>query len=193
MFRKHSRLISAVVLFFFTWTSGGVFSIANAAVDAVKKEKVASAATKQMEKPEERFARVTEELTSALADPKTGVSDKKRKLNAAKTEIEALDKDLRSQFAETEQRLKAAKLPPEILARHSKFVKHYDDNLAELKGNIERVEKSKDNAEAETELHKASDHLKRVKAPSTHQKLDPNNLPHRQPKAIKREPRMKKE
>jgi len=188
-----SKLTAIIVLFFFTWTSGGVFSIANAAVDAVKKEKVASAASKQMEKPEERFARVTEELTSALADPKTGVSDKKRKLNAAKTEIEALDKDLRTQFAETEQKLKAAKLPPEILARHTKFVKHYDDNLAELKGNIERVEKAKSQTEIEVEVEKTLQHLEKVKAPSRHQKLDPNNLPHRQPKAIKREPRMKKE
>lgn len=36
MFRKYSKSIAAVVLCFFTWTSGGVFSIAHAAQDAVK-------------------------------------------------------------------------------------------------------------------------------------------------------------
>ena len=56
MFRKHSRIIAAVVVCFFTWTSGGVFSIAHAAVDATKKAKITEAAKKQAEKPEERFA-----------------------------------------------------------------------------------------------------------------------------------------
>ena len=37
MFRKHSRIIAAVALGFFTWTSGGVFTVAHATVDAVKK------------------------------------------------------------------------------------------------------------------------------------------------------------
>ncbi len=120
--------------------------------------------------------------------------DKKRqRLKSGKAEIETLDVDIRKQFAETDKKLKDAKLPPEILERHRKFVKHYDDNLNELKGNIERVEKAKDKAEVEVEIEKTHKHLKRVKAPSRHQKLDPNNLPHRQPKVTKREPRMKKE
>ena len=39
MFRKHSRIIAAIALGFFTWTSGGVFSIAHAAQNEVKKAK----------------------------------------------------------------------------------------------------------------------------------------------------------
>jgi hypothetical protein len=193
MLRKYSRTIAAVVLGFFTWTSGGVFSVAHAAQDAVKNGKAQEQQQKKAEGAEERFSRLTEELTGVLADPKGDVEGKKQRLTAAKGEIAALDVDIRKQFAETEKRLKDAKLPAEILERHYRFVKHYDDNLAELKGNIERVEKAKGKVEVEAEVEKTRQHLERVKAPSRHQKLDPNNLPHRQPKVIKREPRMKKE
>ncbi len=196
MFRTYARTIAAVVLCFFTWTSGGLFSVAHAAQEAVKKGRAGEQRQQKAEGAEgaeERFAKATEELEEALADPKTDVEGKKARLKGKKAEIEALDVDIRRQFAETEKKLRDAGLPAEILERHSRFVKHYDDNLAELKGNIERVEKAKDKQEAEVEIERAGKHLKRVKAPSRHQKLDPNNLPHRQPKAIKREPRMKKE
>ncbi len=192
MFRKHSRIIAAVVLSFFTWTSGGVFSVAHAAQDAAKKAKTAVPAQKA-EGAEERFAKLTEELTADLNDPKAGYDSKKQRLTAYKGELDTLDADIRKQFAATEKKLKDAKLPAEILARHAKFVKHYDDNLAELKGNISLVERAKDVVEAETALQKTRKHLERTKTPSLHQKLDPNKLPHRQPKVIKREPRLKKE
>jgi len=180
-------------MFFFTWTSGGVFSVAHAAADAAKKGKMQETAKKQTEGPEERFAKLTGDLEDVLADPKADVDKKRKRLKADKAEIETLDADIRKQFAETEKKLKAAKLSPQIMERHRKFVKHYDDNLTELKGNIGRVEKAKNNKDAEVEIEKVDKHLKLVKAPSRHQKLDPNNLPHRQPKAQKREPRMKKE
>ena len=192
MFRRYSKIIAAVVLCFFTWTSGGVFSIAHAAQDAVKKEKTKQQ-HKKAEGPEERFAKATEELQETLSDPKADVETKKQRLKAAKTEVEALDPEIHKQFAETEKKLKDAKLPDEILQRHYKFVKHYDDNLAELKGNIDRIEKAKDKAEADAEIDKAAKHLKKVKAEKKHKPLDPNNLPHRQPKAKKREPRLNKE
>jgi len=192
MFRRYSRQISAIVLCFFTWTSGGIFSIANAAQIEAKKAKTQQA-KKKPEGSEERFARVTEEIEDILADSREALEAKKGRLRAKKAEIESLDVEIRKQFAETEKKLKDAKLPAEILERHYKFVKHYDDNLAELKGNLERIDKAKDKAEAEAGIEKARQHLKKVKAPSKHQPLDPNNLPHRQPKVKKREPRMKKE
>ena len=193
MFRKHSRAIAAVVMCFFTWTSGGIFSIAHAAKDAVTKGKAEEPRQKKGERPEERFAKLTEELEETLSDAEVDVEKKRQRLKDGKGEIATLDAEIRKQFAETEKKLKDAKLPAEILERHHKFVKHYDDNLAELTGNIERVDKAKSKVEAEVEVEKIRKHLKRVKAPSRHQPLDPNNLPHRQPKVIKREPRMKKE
>jgi len=192
MFSKHARIIAVIVICFFTWTSGGVFSVAHAAVEAVKKSQPQVPA-KGTESAEERFAKLTEELTAELGDPKKNHEQKKQRLLSARGEIDSLDGEIRKQFADTEKKLKDAKLPPEILERHARFVKHYDDNLAELKGNIARLESAKDAAGVEVELEKTRLHLTKVKAPSRHQKLDPNNLPHRQPKAIKREPRLKKE
>jgi transglutaminase-like putative cysteine protease len=192
MFRRYSKVIAVVVLSFFTWVSGGVFSIANAAQDAIKKEK-AKEQQKKTEGPEEKLAKATDKLQENLADPKADIETKKQRLKAAKTEIEALDPEIRKQFAETEKKLKDAKLPDEILQRHYKFVKHYDDNLAELKGNIERIERAKDKTEAEAEIDKTAKHLKKVKAEKKHKPLDPNNLPHRQRKAKKLEPRLNKE
>ena len=193
MFRKHSRIIAAIVVSFFTWTSGGVFSVANAAVDAVRKGNAQEQLQKAEEGADERLSRLTEELTATLADPQGDVDKKRQRLKDAVAEMDVLDTEIRKEFAETEKKLKDAKLPAEILERHYRFVKHYDDNLAELKGNAGRVGKGKDRKEIETELERTVKHLQRVKGPSRHQKLDPNNLPHRQPKAIKREPRMTKE
>jgi transglutaminase-like putative cysteine protease len=124
---------------------------------------------------------------------KADVATKKQRVKTAHAEIEAIDPEIRKQFAETEKKLKDAKFPDEILQRHYKFVKRYDDNLAELKGNIDRIEKAKDKAEGEAEIERTAKFLKKVKAPTKHKPLDPNNLPHRQPKAKKREPRLKKE
>src|SRR6266704_805827 len=103
MFRTHSRIIAAIVMFFFTWTSGGVFSIAHAAVDAAKKGKVAEAVKKQADGPEERFAKLTGDLEDTLADPKADVDKKRQRLSAGKAEMETLDVDIRKQFAETEK------------------------------------------------------------------------------------------
>lgn len=193
MFRKHSRIIAAIALGFFTWTSGGVCSLAHAAKLEANKPKAAAQPKKKTASPEERFSKVTEDLENALSDTKADTNSKKTRLKTGRDDIDKLDVEMRAQFAATEQKLKAAKLSAAILERHAKFVKHYDDNLNELKGNMARVEKAKDNAEAETELARVHQHLKRVKAPSSHQKLDPNNLPHRNRVLQKREPRMKKE
>ena len=193
MFRKHSKKIAAVVTCFFTWTSGGVFTLAHAAKLEANKPKTTARQSQKPARVEERFAKITEDLEGALADAKTDAGSKKARLKAGRDEIDKLDVEMRAQFDATEQKLKAARLPASILERHARFVKHYDDNLNELKGNVARVEKAKDQAEIEGELEKVHKHLKRVKAPSSHQKLDPNNLAHRSRTLQKREPRMKKE
>ncbi len=193
MFSKKLRVIAAVALGFFSWTSAGVFSFAHAAQAVVKEEKAKAPLKEKADGAAERFGKATEEIGAVLADPKMDIEAKKQALKVKKGEIEALDTEIKKEFAATEQKLKAAKLPDEILQRHYKFVKHYEDNLAELKGNLDAVEKAKDQKQAEADIEKAKKHLERVKAPSHHQPLDPNNLPHRQPKVKKREPRLKKE
>jgi cell wall-associated NlpC family hydrolase/transglutaminase-like putative cysteine protease len=191
MFRIHARVIAATVLCFFTWTSGGLFSVAHAAVDGVKKSNAAPSG--KQEGAEEKFARLTEDLRLVLADPKTAAVTKREKLVAARAELETIDPAIRAGFAATEKKLKDARLPAVILERHARFVKHYDENLNELKMNIDGAEKAKDDAGIKAGVELVLAHLEKTKAPSRHQKLDPNNLPHRQPKALKREPRLKKE
>jgi hypothetical protein len=194
VFSKQTRIIAAVVICFFTWTSGGICSLAHAAKLEANTPKAAAVLQKQkLASVEERFSKITEELETTLSDSKLDHNSKKTRLKAGRDEIDRLDVEMRAQFAATEQKLKAAKLPAKILERHAKFVKHYDDNLNELKGNVARVEKTQDSTETETELQKVHQHLKRVKAPSSHQKLDPNNMPNRKRAIVWRDPRTKTE
>jgi transglutaminase-like putative cysteine protease len=191
--RTFFRIVSAISLCFYIWTFGGGVTIAQAAKDAPRRAQ-AKRAIKQGEKtPEHRFAKVTEDIQSALSDSEVDLAAKKQRIRARKAEIEALDTEIRKQFAETEKRLKKAKLPDKILKRHRDFVKHYEDNLNELKANLDSVEKAKDEKAALKAIEKARKHLKRVEAPKKHQPLDPNNLPFRTRKPTKKKPRLKKE
>ncbi|WP_281184599.1 transglutaminase family protein [Trichlorobacter lovleyi] len=195
MFHRHSMIIAAIALFFFTWTSGGISGLAHAAKLEVNKPaaKVTQQSPQKHPRIEERFAKVTEELESALADTKADVGRKRKRLKAGDDEINKLDVEMRAQFAATEQKLRDSKLPAKILERHAKFVKHYDDNLNELRGNIARVEKAKDHAGVQMQITRVHDQLKRIKAPTVHEKLDPNNMPNRKRAIVWRDPRTKKE
>jgi transglutaminase-like putative cysteine protease len=115
-------------------------------------------------------------------------------IKAKRAEIESADAEFKKEFAATEKKLKDAKLPKEILARHAKFVKHYEDNLKELRANLDDIDAAKTGAARKAKVEKARLHLEKVKAPSRHQKLDPNNLPFKVRKATKIiAPRLKKE
>lgn len=76
-------------------------------------------------------------------------------------------------------------------------MKHYEDNLAELKANLdghEKAQKAQDKERAKEYLRKTKLHLEKTKAPSKHIPLDPNNLPFKARKAAKTvAPRLKKE
>jgi len=176
-FSRPLRATALAVVFFFAWTLGGLAGLAQAA--KLSEAQTASAPIRE-QAPEERLEMLLAEVDAELAAPIVDLKTLRQKLQAKRGELEALDAEIRQQFTETENRLKDAKLPDEILERHYRFVKHYDDNLAELKGNIERVEKSTDKAEAEKEIEKIKKHLEQTKAPSRHQPLDPNNRPGRQ-------------
>ncbi len=124
--------------------------------------------------------------------------------------IEAADPEIRSDFAVTEEKIKAAGLPATILARHNQAVADYVAEFAKLLGNfkaIEQLETARKGAVAsgnsvaaqanrdqllqrilETKIH-LSEKVKKT----PHTPLDPNKLPHRTPKVIKRAPRLNKE
>lgn len=187
MNHKLLKSLAIIVLFFFLWTFAGICNFAYA-VDNLKDPPPLNQSS-QTPKAEERFQKVTEDIGQILEDLSIDTNTKKAKVKTKKEEIESLDGEIRNQFAETEKKLKDANLPEEILQRHYKFVKHYEDNLNELKGNLDAFEK----AGTEVWADKIKAHLERVKPPKKHIPLDPNKLPHRTQKLERKEPRLKKE
>ncbi len=201
-FYRVLRLLSAVVLFFFIWTFGPVwqavaFAAANAKTD-VKAQTRKPEAGKQ--KAAERFEGVLAEMREkvARAGEKQAKgedeSTEREALRAGRASIDQISEELRAEFSSTEKRLKTAGLPKTILARHADFVAHFEKNVKELHDNLDGIESAKTKAGRGAKIEKARLHLEKVKAPSKHQKLDPNNLPFRARKAGKtREPRLRKD
>ena len=187
MNKKLLKSLAIVALFFFSWTFAGVFQFAYA-IDNLPQTS-SNTDSSRTPKSVERFQRAIEEVEEILEDPSIDGEAKARKVKVKKGEIVELDKEIRKQFSETEKKLRNAGLPDEILQRHYRFVKHYEDNLNELKDNLEGFQKSRSEAWAE----KAKAHLKKVKPPKKHKPLDPNKLPHRTQKLERKEPRLKKE
>lgn len=190
MSNKFLKLIAIVALFFFSWTFGGLFQIVYAINNLLQPSN--NAQLSQTPRSEERFQKAIEEIEEILEALTADRETKAIKVKAMKGEIEDLDVEIREQFAETEKKLKDANLPDEILQRHHKFVKHYEDNMNELRTNLDAIERGK-GLEVEVEIEKARKHLQRVKPPKKHVPLDPNKLPHRTPKVERKEPRLKKE
>jgi hypothetical protein len=194
--QRNSRsytIISVIVLSFYIWAFGGLSSIAHAAKDALNQAQIRKKTQEAEQSPEERFAKATEEIEAILADPKTDFSTKKEKIKKQKGIIEALDSETRKGFAETEKTLEEANLPDEILNRHYRFVKHYEDKLNELKANLGSFEKANDQEAAAKVIEKTRAQLKKMRPEKKHRPLDPDNLPHRTRKPIKKEPRLNRE
>ncbi len=181
------KVISVTVLFFFTWTFGGAFDIAYAIKDS-QQPSVKPQQSKTL-KPEEKFQKAIEDIEQILSDTATDTDTKKNKLKTKKTEIESLDVEIKKQFNDTEKFLKEKGLPPEILDRHYNFIKHYENNLNELKNNLDNIEKAKTKAEVEAEVENTKKFLEKVKPPKKHIPLDPNKLPHRTVEPVFIEPR----
>ncbi|MEW6417147.1 MAG: hypothetical protein AB1480_03390 [Nitrospirota bacterium] len=197
-FSRSTKIISSIVLFFFCWSFGGIFDIvAFAATDdkqpAVINKQLTSQSSSQAQpkssKPEEKFQKTIDDITQIVSDSSTDTDTKKNKLKTKKSEIETLDTEIRKTFDQTEKKLKDEGLPNEILQRHYDFVKKYEDNLNELKNNLEKIEKAKTKAEVEAEVENTKKFLEKVKPPKKHIPLDPNKLPHRTAEPVWIEPR----
>jgi hypothetical protein len=178
------RAISLTVLFFFCWTFGGVFDVAYAVknssqhtVDSSQENPTKNTQQSKTQKPEEKFQKTIEDIENILADTSTDTDTKKNKLKTKKSEIESLDVEIKKQFSDTEKKLKDEGLPNEILQRHYDFVKKYDDNLNELKNNLDAIDKAKDKKEADDAIEKTKKFLEKVKSPKKYVPLDPNKLP----------------
>lgn len=207
------KITSSVTLAFFLWSFGPIYSAVAFAAEGKQKaeSKAQSADTSQSllanggsagvsQTSSDRFEKALESIRENVgkagekADKGEDNAKELETIKAKRAEIESADIEFKKELADTEKKLKDAKLPQEILDRHYKFVKHYDDNLTELKTNLDDIEKLKsDSRQLSAALTKAKAHLEKTKAPSKHVPLDPNNLPHRTVKAKEKAPRLKKE
>ena len=206
------RIISAITLFFFCWTYMPLYAaVAWAAepprvrnMDRADRVGVKDGNTVALvQKPEEKFEKALEavrekihkaqeKLALSKVEGTADITAEVAEVKAKRTEIEKIDVELKAEFAATEKKLKDAKLPKEILDRHYKFVKHYEDNLAELKANLTGIEQSAKGITFKSDS-KDKAHLDKTKPPTKHVPLDPNKLPFRTVKAKERAPRLKKE
>lgn len=201
-FFRTLRIFSAITLFFFCWTYMPLYAAVAWAAEPRKRnaDYGMQNETQKTATTGERFEKALEEIREKVAKAEEKAAKDKdvtaeiTEVKKQRLEIEKIDSELRDEFNSTEKKLKDAKLPKEILDRHYKFVKHYEDNLAVLKANLEEVGKyavgSKQGKEA---LKKAKAHLDKTKPPTKHVPLDPNKLPFRTVKAKERVPRLKKE
>lgn len=183
------RAVTFLIIFFFAWTMGGMFNIAYAAYNEIQKP---AADQKQSLKPEEKFQKAVDSLKDVISR-KASWSNRRSELKEKRNAIESLDVEIKSQFAETEKKLRNAGLPQEILQRHYNFVKHYEDNLKELRANLDAADIAKTDTEFETHAQKIRQHLEKTSPPRKHKPLDPNKLPHRLSDIKRKEPRTKPE
>ncbi len=203
-FLRMLRIIAAVTLFFFSWSFGPIYAAVAYAAAPEGQKSVASSqkpgVQQRTETSGDRFEKALEAIRENVgkAGEKASRGEDNAKeletIKAKRADIESADVEFKKEFAATEMKLKDAKLPKEILDRHAKFVKHYEDNLKELRTNLDDVEQATTPSDRRAKIEKARLHLEKVKAPSKHQKLDPNNLPFKARKAGKNvAPRLKKE
>jgi transglutaminase-like putative cysteine protease len=202
------RIISTIVLSFFTWSFGGVFDIAYAiensresGVNSQESSKAAktpaypSVATDSQssrgKRAEEKFGKDIEEIANILKDDRSDHETKRQKIKGKKAEIDADDVEIKKQFRDTEDKIKD--LPEVIKKRHRDFVKKYDDNLRELRTNLDDIDRAKSDREKDLAQRKAREFVDKVKPPKKHQALDPNKLPHRTEEPVFKEPRTRPE
>jgi len=193
------KMVCIITLFFFSWVYLPLYQFAVYA--ATKDNQGTKAQNRKMETqgPAEKLEKLIDDLREKTdrAEVKAAkgedTTSEIESFKARKTEIDALDADLKKDFGATEKKLRDANLPKEILDRHSKFVKLYEGNLSELKSNIDAIEKAKTPAALSAELAKTKKHLDKVKPSKKHKPFDPNKLPNRIVKAKERQPRLKKE
>lgn len=197
-FNTTLRIISTIVLCFFTWSFGGVVEVVYAFKNSDQPSAISSQTTKpKTQKPEEKFQEALEKIKDAeeRADKKIqkgeNTEPEEKEVKNQKAEIERHDTEIRKQFRETEEKIKS--LPEEIKKRHKDFVKKYDENLKTLKANLDDIDRAKTKPEKELAHKKTKEFLEKTKPPSRHTPLDPNKLPHRTAEPTKREPRTKPE
>ena len=210
-----SRLppIAILTITFFSWFCTEPWNFAHAGRSPV--ESRASDIKKSgttLERHEE-FLRVTKRTVSGLERQlaeKQDISASIERLEQCRKNNEYVSAKIRGDFAQTEAKLKAKKLPQEILVRYQQTLADFNaesnqflkslQRILDLYKDLQRAEQIENQARARATYAELQTVIKglrsrlesKVKDPP-HNPLDPNALPHRQPEPEKRPPRMKPE
>ena len=201
MKNKYLEIISFVTVCFFTWTLGGMATLANAAKAVHEMEQRKARLGKRTVSTEQRFEKTVDSIEAILRDEKLSLKQKRKALKARKKEVDALDEDIRNSFAETETHLKKANLSPMILKRHHDFVKQYEEYLEVVRHDLDSLESKPGFFRAlgkkfsKRRIDGIRDKIKKRKARARKKikKFDPNNLPFRNRQLKPRAPRLKQE
>ncbi|MHC4561046.1 MAG: hypothetical protein ACYS80_27520, partial [Planctomycetota bacterium] len=139
---RRLRFLVWVMLFFCVWQFGELYNYAYAFQHGLDGPDRAGApvqtAAGDFENSLNGVNSVLEKLVVAIdqdADVTQDLSDLSAKMDA----ITPIDKKIRDEFKQTEQQLKDAGLPPEILKRHRDMVKHYEDNFTKLQDEVTAI------------------------------------------------------
>ncbi len=198
-FSRSLKISGIITLFFFTWSYLPLFQFVAYAATQDKQATTAQHQKAASQKPAEKLEKLLDDLreSTSKAEEKAArgadTFSEVETIKARKADIDAIDTDLKKDFSATEQKLKTANLSKEILDRHYKFVRNYENNLAELKTNLDSIEKAKTPSALTSEIVKTQTHLATIKPPKKRKPFDPNKLPNRIVKAKERQPRLKKE
>jgi hypothetical protein len=186
-----TRIAASILCAVFLWTFGGFFDIAY----AFKKSSQRSAFSDQHSKKEktaaQKFQEVLVEMEEVVNESELLACVKSEKLKEKEGEIDALDSEVKRQFAETEQKLMDRGAPRKILSRHRDFVSNYESDLNILKSNIAAIGKAKTRKELDKAVEAAKEHFEKNRAPEKHKPVDPALLPHRSVEPGFKEPRTK--
>lgn len=200
------RWIAGTTLVVFLWTSIQPWNYAYAA-DAPKAAATANnprapRALTPAERLESSLHIIKKTVTRAERDAAAnkGIAQHAEILAHELSALESADVEIRSRFGEVEAKIKAAKLPAEILQRHSKVVSEYQDDFRALTDDLREIERlGREQPGARVgqgpsvlmgRLNKAKQLVNEKIKDKRHAPLDPNKLPHRPAKPTTRNPRV---
>jgi hypothetical protein len=157
----------------------------------------------------ERDLREAKELVGKLASKGASSDLELKSLFDKRVRLEQEHEAVLKEFEKTGQQIRDAHLPKEILDRHAKALSQYkeryrvfNDLLTGIEEDHKAIEQEEQMGEADRAKAKRQELAKKLFETKTyleahvkerpHQKLDPNNLPHRMPKYKERKPRLNK-
>ena len=109
-------------------------------------------------------------------------AQKAKSIRAKGKQVKTLYAEVEQSFKETEQHLKTAKLPPEILARHENAVLQFESRKTEfdrLIGQLDAADDANGSVERQNALLDLGKFMARHPNGKAHQFTDPNKLPFR--------------